>query len=247
MKSTSGSSVVRPALMTLATPFRVLVDPLVSVREAVESGRWAVPLILLMLAFSAVGGAVALRLDASRTVIPELQAKGELAKKSEREIGEAVAQSQRVGLVAGLGSGLAIPLFLLALALVLKLTAYVIGARASFGACFAAATLGMLPLGVKWLLVAGVALRQDLLTQASAARLVPSSLAFIWDGSGATARVLAATDFFVLWAAALMGLGFAAAAKLTPLRGVLVGLVLFGLYVAGFQVGIPGLAGGGAR
>jgi len=63
--------------------------------------------------------------------------------------------------------------------------------------------------------------------------------------SPVAARAASSLDFFALWSAALLGLGFSAASGLSRPRGLLVGLALYALYAGVFLVGLPGMGGGG--
>ena len=130
-------------------PLRALLDPVGAIPPAVESRRWFGPLLLLALLTAGAGAAIALRLDASRTVIPQMAMAGDLAKASEREIGEAVQQAERVALVAGIAKGLLLmPLLVLFLAVALKISGWVIGRKTLFFELFTVAELAMLPVAV---------------------------------------------------------------------------------------------------
>jgi hypothetical protein len=79
------------------------------------------------------------------------------------------------------------------------------------------------------------------------ATLLPSNLAAVWPSlslSPGAMRVASMVDFFGLWSAALLGLGFSAATGLSRRRGLVVGLVLYALYAGVFVIGIPGIRGG---
>lgn len=231
---------------SLALPFRVLLDPVGSIPAAVSARRWVLPLLLLALAVAASGAAIALRLDASRVVIPKMAMTGELMKASEREIAEAVDQAQRVALVAGIAKGVFVmPIVVLLIAVALKLAAWLIGKKALFVECITAAALALVPVALFHLITAFAALKSAALTPKMLATLVPSSLAALRPMTPVPLkRVFEALDVVNVWAALLMGLGFSAATKLTPWKGVLLGLFLYVLFAAAFMVGMPGLAGG---
>jgi hypothetical protein len=230
---------------SLTLPFRLLLDPVGAVPRAVESRRWVVALLLACLTTAASGAAIALRLDASRVVIPKMAMTGELAKASEREISEAIEQAQRIALVGGIAKGLLLmPLLVLFLAVALKVAAWLIGRKALFAETFTVAALTMLPLAVLHGIEVVVALKQVALTPSMVAQLVPSSLAAIARGAPAITRVYAAVDLFNVWSALVMGLGFAAASKWNPWKGALFGLFLYVLFACAFLIGLPGLAAG---
>lgn len=231
----------------LTLPLRALLDPVGAVPRAVQARSWVLPLVLLSVATAASGTAVALRLDAARLVIPQMEMTGELGKASEREIDEKIEQTQRVGIVAGIAKGVFVaPLTLLLIAVALKLTAWLLGRKTPFGALFTTSALAMLPVAVFHLALAAAALRQPALTPKLAVTLLPTSLAALLpDQPPKLDRVFQAIEFFNLWAAALLGLGFASAAQLKPWKGVLLGLFLYAMFAAVAYVGGPGLAMGG--
>lgn len=229
---------------TVLLPLASLLDPVGAVPRAVEARKWLIPLLLACLATGFSGVAIALRLDASRVVIPELAKSGELAKASEREIDEKIEQTQRVAIVAGVAKAVfLVPLEVLAVAAMLKLLAWLLGKKTEFGALFTVGALTFLPVAVFHLVLGASALRQEVLTISLLAELVPTSLtAVLKDASPGLARWYGAVDVFNLWAAVVLGLGFGAAAKVGPWKGLAAGLVLYVLFAAAFLVGIPGLA-----
>jgi hypothetical protein len=228
----------------LTLPLRALLDPVGAIPRAVESRRWLVPLLLVALMTAAAGAVIALRLDASRLVIPKMQMSGELMKASEREVNEAIEQAQRVALVGGIAKGLMLmPLLVLLLSVVLKLTSWLIGRKALFADLFTVAAITMLPVAVFHGIEVLAALRLEVITPRVAESLVPTSLVyFMGKGAPAITRVYSAIDLINLWASLLMGLGFAAASKWSPWKGALFGLFLYVLFAAAFFVGLPGLA-----
>jgi hypothetical protein len=235
---------------TVLVPLRTLIDPVGAVPLAVAGRRWLVALLLLSVLTAASGALVALRLDTSRLVLPKLEASGELMKASEREVSEKIDEAQRVALVAGVAKGvLVMPLVVLLLAVVLRLTAWLLARRALFADLFTVAAIALLPVALFHGLEALAALRLELITPAMATALVPSSLGALLGepSSPGLARVYAAVDLVNVWAALLLGLGFAAASKWHPAKGAALGLFLYVLFAAAFLVGLPGLTppGGG--
>lgn len=240
---------------SLTIPLRALLDPVGAVPVAVESRRWLVPVLLLCLSTAAAGGVIATRLDTARLVIPRMAMSGELMKASEREVGEAIEQAQRVALVGGIAKGvLLMPLLVLALAVILKVALWLIGRKALFADLFTVAAITMLPVAVFHSIELVSALRLELITPRVAETLVPSSLAaFFTQAPPGLSRVYKAIDFVNLWSAVLMGLGLAAASKWSPARGAAFGVLLYVLFAAAFLVGLPGMmppegmGGGGPR
>ena len=108
------------------------------------------------------------------------------------------------------------------------------------------AAVALLPLSVYHLVYAAVAASQIAIIDRQLNGLVPSSLASLAQQAGpGLSRVLGAVDFFNLWSAVLLGLGFAAASGMPRPRAIALGLWLYLLYAGIFQVGIPGMMGGG--
>jgi hypothetical protein len=240
-----------PALLSsVALSARAYLDPVGAIPKAVESRAWVVPLLWLMVTVAASGAAFATRLDASSEVIPKMAEAGDLQKASEREVNEEVEQSERISLVAGVAKGVVgMPMIVLAIAIALKLVSWLMGRKVLFSACFTTAALAMLPVALFYLLNMVIALRQDVVIPAQADKLmVTNALGWLGAGEGGgpgKTRALAALDFFNLWSAGLLGLGFAAAAKLKPWQGLVLGLFLYTLFAAAILIGLPGLMGGG--
>lgn len=236
----------------LTLPLRALLDPVGAIPRAVETRRWLIPLLLVAVLTAAAGAVIALRLDASRVVIPKMQMSGELMKASEREVNEAIEQAQRVALVGGIAKGLLLtPLLVLLLSVMLKVAAWLIGRKALFADLFTVAALTMLPVAVFHGIEVVAALKLEVITPRVAETLVPSSVAALVGpsaslGTGmaspALKRVYTAIDLINIWASLLMGLGFAAASKWSPWKGALFGFFLYVLFAAAFFVGLPGLA-----
>src|SRR5262245_23263714 len=71
-----------------APVLRTLLAPTTAVPRAVDGRRWLAPLLIACAAVTFSGVAFALRLDASQGVLKKMEESGELAKASERELGE---------------------------------------------------------------------------------------------------------------------------------------------------------------
>lgn len=234
-------------MVSALQPARALWDPVDGVPPAVEARRWALPLGALMLATCAAALAWFFRWDASSTVIGEMLLSGELAQNTEREIAEAIETAERAALVVGLAKGLLlVPLELVGLAVVLKVTGWFVGRKLPFPKAFTAGAIGLLPIALYWIVFAVLALAHDGVTDGMREHLVPSSLAAAFaKAPPAAARALSALDFFNLWSAVLLGLGFAEASGMRKGRGVAVGLLLYALYAGVVLIGIAGMAGDG--
>jgi Yip1 domain len=237
-----------PVLTSLALTFRAVFDPTVAVPAAVERRAFGFPILLLVLAVSASGAAVAYRLDPSPVVTQGLEAKGELKKASEREVSDEIQQAQRVALVGGVAKGLlAMPLLALLAALVLKIVGWVLGRKVLYAEALTTVGLALIPAALFHLILAAVALKQPVIVPSMIASLLPSSLADVasfQDAGPKALKVLKAFDFFNLWGAGLLGLGFAQAAKWRPWQGLVFGAVVYALFAGAFLIGLPALAAG---
>jgi len=219
-----------------------LIDPVVHVPKAVEGRRWLLPLVAVCAAVSFSGLAFASRLDASGAVLKKMEASGELAKASERELNEEVQQAQRVALVGGAAKGIFVmPLVVLLVAVALKVAAWLFGRKLLFAQAFTIAAVAFLPIAVFHVIYGFVALKQPVVTAAMAQDLVPSSLSVLAPPDAVkVARVLRQVDFFNVWSAVLLGLGLSAGTKLHPSRGLALGLVLY-VMLSAVVIGLPGL------
>jgi hypothetical protein len=233
-------------MVSVFQPVRAIVDPVDGLSAAVDSGSWFWPLMFLVIAVSFSGAAFALRWNAAPMVTQRLQMTGELPNTTEQELTQQVVTEQRVRLVTGVAQGVfAMPLMVLVVAAVLKFAGWLFGTPAPFVKCFSTAALAMLPVALLHLVLGASFLRQVALTDAQAQQLVPSNLAWFMPRASATAqKILSSLDFFKLWSAVLLGLGFAAASGMRRQRAILLSLVLYGMYVGAFSIGIPGLRGG---
>jgi len=234
-------------MASLAQPAWSLADPLDGVAVAVENTRFGLPMVAAMVTGCLASVAYYLRWDSASHVIGELAASGQLQRSTESEIAEQILTAQRVALIGGLGKAIFVtPVLMLLVAVALKATAVLLERRAPFARCFTAGALAFLPLSVGRLALALVTLRQASVSNHQMATLLPSSLAALWPSlSPAAMRAASAVDFFSLWSAAVLGLGFSAASGLSRPRGLLVGLVLYAMYTGVFAIGLPGMSGGG--
>lgn len=229
-------------LGSFAASLRALVDPMEGVGLAVAARRWGAALFLVCACTALSQAAVAIRLDTGREVIPQIAAAGELTKVSEREIAEKVEQAQRVAMVGGVAKGLfLVPLLVLLLAVALKIALWLVGKKGTFAACFTTAAIAWLPMAVFHAVVGASALNQPSVAPAKKGELVVTSLDALLGLQGLSARVGKAFDFFNLWTVLLLGLGLAAAAGLTRLKGVALACAVYLLFSAVAFVAAPGL------
>ena len=232
-------------MLSLVQPTRVLLDPLGATRAAVEAHRWMWPLLFLVLCVCASTTTFALRWDANGAVVQQLQAAGQLDKMTESELAEAIQSAPRKTLVLGVLSGVLLrPLMALLLAAALWVCAWLLDRKAAFGRLLSAAALAMLPIALYHLIFTLCLLAQPSLSEARAQDLVPSSLAALHGLSPKVERVLRGVDFFNLWSVGLLGLGFSAATGMSRGRSVVLGYMLYAMFVGVVFVGVPGMMAG---
>lgn len=234
-------------MASLAQPARALADPVDGVAAAVENERFAFPLVAVVVTGSFAALAYFLRWDSAPSVLGELMATGALRSATETEITEQIVTASRVALITGMAKAIFVtPFLMLALAMTLKVTAWLLGRRAKFSRCFSAVAVAYLPLALAQLILGLCILRQAAVSESQVATIVPSSLAAVWPSlsSGVSRAAASAVDFFRLWSVAVLGLGFSAATGMSRPRGLLVGLALYAMYVGVFMIGLPGMEGG---
>ncbi len=225
-----------------------LIDPIGGIGPAVEARRWVLPLLLLSIGVSFSGASFASRWDAGSEVIQQLERIGELQKMTEQELSDKIQTTRRLRLVGGIAKGVLVPpAALLLIALVLELSAWLLGKQTSFSKFFSVASLSLLPVALFHLLFGICALRQFSVTDAQMPYILPSSLAAAFPGvSPVVQRMLSGIDLFNIWSAVLLGLGFSAASGMQRGRAIVLGLGLYAAYVGVFLLGLPGLMGRGA-
>ncbi len=233
-------------MTSLVQPVRVFVDPFEGTRAAVEARRWVWPLLILALCVSASGTLFSLRWDAAPDVIRELQATGGLAGVSEADLTEKIQVASRKALVGGIAKGVFVmPLLALVLACVLWVVGWLFDRPAPFERLLSAAALALLPIALYHLIFTVCAAAQHSLTASRAVQLVPSHLGLVLDGlSPKLQRVASAVDFFNLWSAGLLGLGFSAATGMRRAHALLLGLALYAMFAGVVMIGLPGMGGG---
>ncbi|WP_163992695.1 YIP1 family protein [Pyxidicoccus caerfyrddinensis] len=233
-------------MTSLVQPVRVFVDPFEGTRTAVEARRWVWPLLILALCVSASGTLYSLRWDAAPDVIRELQGTGTLAGMSEADLSDNIQTATRKALVGGIAKGVFVmPLLALVLACVLWVVGWLFDRPAPFERLMSAAALALLPIALYHLIFTVCLAAQHSVTAARAAQLVPSNLGVIIQGlSPKMLRVASAVDFFNLWSAGLLGLGFSAATGMSRGRALLLAVVLYAMFAGVMMIGLPGMGGG---
>jgi hypothetical protein len=225
---------------------KVLTNPAEGVPAAVEARKALWPVVFLCLATAFGGAAFALRWNAAPSIVKGLEMSGQLKGMPEADLADQIQQAQRLKLVTAIAGGLVTPvLVVLGIAIALSLLAWLLGKKGPFNGFFAAAAVGMLPVALARFLYGLVALVQTSLSEDRAATLLPSSLAFVFHPqSPKLMRLFSSLDFFQLWAALLIGVGFAAVVGMRRRQGLVVGAALFVVQLCVFGLGLPGLGGG---
>jgi hypothetical protein len=233
-------------MVRVLEPAGALFDPIGRLAPILQSGRWVWSVVLLACAVSLSGASVASRWDATPSIIRELQISGGLQNSTEQELAQKITTAERVRLVGAVAQGVFIaPLAVLLLAALLKLAGWLFQTPVAFAKCFSTAALALLPVAAFHFILGAAALRQPGLVDAQIASLVPSHLgAAIQTSSPLAEKLLSAVDFFRLWTASLLGMGFAEVSGMRRSRGLLVGFALYAIYVAVFLIGMPGMMGG---
>ena len=229
---------------------KVLTDPAEGVPAAIEARKALWPVLLLSVTTAFAGACFAVRWNAAPSVLKGLEASGQLKGMPEADIAENIQQAERLKLVTSIAGGLVMPaLMVLGIALVLSLLAWLLGRKGPFNSFFTAAAVGTLPLALSKFLYGLMALVQSSVSEDRAGNLLPSSLAAVFHAqSPKLMRLLSSLDLFQLWAALLVGIGFAAVVGMRRRQGLWVGLALFLAQLGVFGIGLPGLTsppGGG--
>jgi hypothetical protein len=228
---------------------KVLTDPAHGVPAAIEQKRALWPVVLLSLSSAFAGAAFSVRWNAAPSILEGLEKSGQLKGMPEADIADQIQQAERLRLVTGIAGGLVLPvLMVLGIAVVLAVLAWLLGKRGTFQGFFTAAAIGTLPLALARFLYGLIALVQSSLSEDRAATLLPSSLAsLIHTQSPKLMRLLTSLDFFHLWAALLIGVGFATVVGMRKRQGLLVGACLFLAQLGVFGIGLPALSAGGGQ
>lgn len=231
---------------SLALPARLVIDPVEAVPSAVATRRWFWPLLFLCLATAFSGLAFAVRFDAGGKVLQQLATTGELAQITDHDLAEKIVQAQHLAVVAGVAKGLFLmPLVVLLLAVAVKFASWLIGRPTKFSKLFTVVALAMIPIAIGNLVYGVCALAQHSISVDRAQMLIPSSLAAVFHPHGQKwIRLLSGLDFFNLWSAALLGLGYAEASGMRKGRALIFALILYVCFVGVFLVGLPAMTGG---
>jgi hypothetical protein len=201
--------------------------------RAVALGRYAAPLLAVILAALATAWAIGSRLDPTQMIAAQANAvAGTEGAMSDRDVAEAIAKVRRIGQVKlGLGAGLGTPFRVLLLGVGLFLVARYVGGKPTIGRCVTAASLGALPGAVKALVTGVAALRSAVISPMESERLLElGTLA----APGTPLHRLLSLRPFDLWAVVILGFALAEAAGLRRRKAfatVIAAYVLFRLFL----------------
>ncbi|HET6921664.1 MAG TPA: YIP1 family protein [Anaeromyxobacteraceae bacterium] len=223
-----------------------LVHPARAMPQVAESGRFLPALAAATAAALLLAAAAVPRLDFARAAADAFDRSPEAAQKTPHQREEAIATARKFGAVAGYASALLGPsLMALGAAVALWLGFKIAGGQPAFRATFAVASFAQLPGALQQLLALPAVLRAHALDPALLPRILPSSAGALLPAgaTGPGASFLFALDLFGLWAVALVALGMARAAQVSPRRAVATAALLWLAWVALFKVALPGLGG----
>jgi hypothetical protein len=219
-----------PAESWVPAPALALVAPDLGMERVARSGRVAAPLLLALVCSLALGGAEAYRADARQATLSELESQNKLKELSDQAIADQTRSAERAFAVKRIALAAVKPPAIWAGSLLgLYVLVWFLRARSTGPAMQAVAAAALLPHAAADALGAGAAWLASRLPL-DHGPLVPRTLADLLALAGvqlpfAASRLAGALDLFSLWAALLLGFGFAAATR-QP-RGRAVSAVLF--------------------
>ena len=225
-----------------------LVHPARAMPQVAESGRLLPALLAATAAAVLLAAAAVPRLDFARAAAEAFDRGPDAAQMTPHQREQAIATARKLGTVAGYAGALLGPsLMALGAAVALWLGFKIAGGQPGFRSTFAVASYAQLPGAVQQLLTLPAVLRAEALDPILLPRLLPSSAGALLPvgAAGPGASFLFALDLFGLWTVALVALGMARAAQVSPRRAVVTASLLWLAWVAVFKVALPGL--GGAR
>jgi hypothetical protein len=244
----------------VAVPGRMLgalVLPDRTMPKVVADGRFAAPLLFVILAGLLSAWTIGQRLDMSFLMYgPPPGAKadqgggggggggnnnGGMPEMSDRELNEMVQKEKaKAVVVLGLDAVVVAPVKLLLAALLILIIGRYVGGKTSARGALATASYAALPFGVKSLLTAAAATSHTTLTPPLLATLLPFS--FVGPAGPGPLRLLS-FDPFLVWAFVIVAFGLAAASTMSR-RKVLVSVItvfcLFQLLSGGAAPEMPG-------
>ena len=226
-------------------PFAALVAPMKWVPLLVEQRRWRLVLVTLALVAGISGGLVGARTNTKESEIAKLEKKGMLMKTSERDLLESIEQSRRQAIIFGAAKGaVSAPLTVLGLAMLLSLVSWILRARITWSGALTIATVAATPMLLYFVIRVALAWARPPMSQADFASFVPSAVTL--SGDGPLARAAKGIEFFRLWAAFLIGLGWSAQTRWSMKKSMFLIAALFVAYVGFAYIGLDAPKPGGA-
>jgi hypothetical protein len=226
-----------------------LVSPDKTFRSIAGRPTWGAALVVLLIATTAIGVLVNQRMDRDdmRQSIKERMEKGRGGQASPEDVERGVEMATKVSSI----TRWLIPLFvavtyLIIAALFLAAFRFFGGSSIPYRTSFSVALHAFLPGGVAALITLPLILNRKSITmkEAQGGGILASNLgAFAPESLGPVARtLLSSVDFFSIWTACLLIIGYRAAAKVSTATAATVVVVIWALYIA-FRVGMAALFG----
>ena len=225
----------------------VLVSPVKTFRSIAERPTWVAPLLLLLIVATVGSVLTSQRMDKEdmRRSIKERMEKSQGGQASPEQIERGVEMGEKIGSV----TRWLVPLFIVVVDLLVALLflaafRFFAGSSISYKTSFAVAMHAYMPALVAALLALPLILSRQRITmkEAQEGSILASNLgAFAPESLGPAARaLLSSVDFFSIWTACLMIVGYRVAAKVSTTAATAVVLSLWALYIA-FKVGMAAL------
>ncbi|HEX3552669.1 MAG TPA: YIP1 family protein [Thermoanaerobaculia bacterium] len=225
-----------------------LVSPVKTFRSIAERPTWAVALAALMVVGTASGVLVNRRIDPDdmRQTVEKRMEKQLGQKPSQEQVDRGMEMGMKVSSVAVWLAPVGLALAYLLIALLFWLAfRFVAGSDFSYRTSFSVLLHAFMPWLIYSLLVIPVALsRQHVGVQEAQQGMLASNLAVLAPegAGGALKALLSSLDFFSLWAAVLLILGYRAATKSSTTAAAATVLLLWLLWIV-IKVGLGALFG----
>ena len=220
-------------------------SPVKTLESVARRPGWVLPLLLWTLASIAVAMVVGPRIDYERLTREAMEKRGQTIPPAQLE--QAIATQKRIGPMIGMIAATVVPTIIS-----LIVTAVLFGAFHAFGhelkfrQAFGETAHAFLPGVLGALLLIPVILSRQNVDPSALGDLLRSNLGFLVDAKSAPAlhSILQSIDVFSFWSAALLVVGFAAAARASRGRAATIIVTLLVLFVLG-KAGVVALFGRG--
>lgn len=203
----------------LADLIGALTRPGDTFRRLRQDPRWGVALLLLVLASGALGWAVHQRTDYREMTVASLEARNQAGALDEGDLDRIVSFQERFGLALVGFQALVGGLVLVVIAAVFWVAFRLVGSDLSYRQSLATSVHGFLPgvlyatLATPVVLAGGELSYRQIVTR----DLLASNLSFLAPGDAGVAlrSLLTGLDFFSLWSAVLLAIGYRAVARVS--------------------------------